>query len=78
MNDKYIMFDGKLEYHSNRVPRFNPCGLWAWFTGAGLGLLMTLSGFGAGYAPLVVFITSVVVYKLMLNIAKPEWFVTNN
>ena len=72
------MFDGKLEYHSNRVPRFNPCGLWAWFTGAGLGLLMTLSGFGAGYAPLVVFITSVVVYKLMLNIAKPEWFVTNN
>ncbi|TDR31849.1 purine-cytosine permease family protein [Hydromonas duriensis] len=70
------LFDGALPYHSNQVPNFNPCGLAAWFIGSGMGLLMTLTGIGAAYAPVATFLFSVGVYYGMLQIAHREWFAT--
>lgn len=70
------LLGGELPYHSNQVPNFNPCGLLAWFAGAGAGLVMTLSGVGAGYAPVATFIVSVAVYYGMLQVARREWFAT--
>lgn len=70
------LLGGTLPYHSNQVPNFNPCGLLAWFAGAGAGLVMTLSGVGAGYAPVATFIVSVAVYYGMLQVARREWFAT--
>ncbi len=69
------LLGGEFPYHSNQVPNYNPSGLLAWFAGAGAGLFMTLSGFGAAYAPVATFIVSVAVYYGMLQVARREWFV---
>ncbi len=68
------MFGERVYYHFDEVPRFNPAGLTAWFTGAGVGLAMTLSGTAAGYAPVVTVVLSSVIYAAMLRVARRSWF----
>lgn len=70
------MFGSAVEYHSARVPAFNPGGIAAWLISTGLGamfmrapgLLHTLS------APLT-FVASVLTYSLALAMARPGWYV---
>lgn len=70
------MFGDNVHYHFNEVPNFNPAGLTAWFVAAGTGLLMTLTGIGAAYAPLATVLLSVVIYAAMQRVAKPGWYAT--
>ena len=51
------LFGGVLEYRSDRIPAFNPCGLGAWFLAAALGrvseprgLLLQLDDYRRRYA----------------------------
>lgn len=70
------MVGSAVEYHSARVPAFNPGGIAAWLISTALGvvfmnapgLLHTLS------APLT-FVASIVIYSIALAIARPSWFV---
>lgn len=70
------MFFGQIEYHNERVPAFNPCGLSAWFLGAAVGLvLMHTSGGLQTFSAPATFVVSIVTYALMLTQAKKQWFV---
>lgn len=72
------MFDGKIECCPQRVTSLNPCGLIAWFTGAGVGIA-TMLGYGgetlASFAAPLTFIISFCVYMMLLNSAQHHWFV---
>ncbi len=75
LSKKYdVLLNGKLPYHLNEIPNFNPAGLIAWFTGVVAGLISTSIGFA--YSPIVTFTTSIIVYLGMLSIAKREWYTT--
>ncbi len=71
------LFDGHLECDHRRIPNFNPCGLIAWFAGAGLGIVIlnyanpSLSTFSAP----ITFLVAFCVYLMLLNSAKHHWFV---
>ncbi len=71
------LFNGEVNCDIDQVVSFNPCGLIAWFGGAGLGIVLlnyagaTLALFSA---PLT-FIFSFLVYLMLLNSAKQHWFV---
>lgn len=71
------MFDGEVHHDINKVVAFNPCGLIAWFAGAGLGIVIlnygsaSLSLFSAP----VTFVVSFLLYLMLLNSAKHHWFV---
>lgn len=70
------MVGSTVEYHSARVPAFNPGGIAAWLISTALGvafmnapgLLHTLS------APLT-FAASIVTYSVALAMARPSWYV---
>ena len=68
------LFGDRMLYHFHEVPKYNPAGLTAWFVAAGVGLAMTLSGLGAGYAPVVTLVLSVAIYAGFLSAAKRSWF----
>ena len=68
------MFGDRVYYHSHEVPNFDPAGLTAWLVAAGTGLLMTLTGTGTAYAPVVTVVLCVVIYAGLLHAAKPSWF----
>ncbi len=70
------MFGERVYYQYQDVPNFNPAGLTAWFAGAGTGLLMTVSGLGAGWAPVATVVVSVIVYAVLLRVARPGWYAT--
>ncbi|UFQ99323.1 purine-cytosine permease family protein [Pseudomonas wenzhouensis] len=72
------LFDGKLEYQSDRVASFNFCGLSAWFFAAGLGIaLLNLNGAAlASYSAPVTFISAFAAYWLLLGNAKRSWFLS--
>ncbi len=71
------LFGGHIECNPQRVPSLNPCGLIAWFAGAGLGIVIlnfanpSLSSFSAPITFLVAFLS----YLMLLNSAKHHWFV---
>lgn len=71
------MFDGDVHCDSDRVVSFNPCGLIAWFGGAGLGIILLnfTGGTLAQFAAPVTFLVSFLVYLMLLNSAKHHWFV---
>lgn len=70
------MFSGQIEYHHERVPAFNPCGLTAWFLGTAVGLvLMHADGALATFSAPATFVVSIATYALMLTRAKKQWFV---
>ncbi len=74
------LFEGQIEYDHTRVTAFNPCGLIAWFAGAGIGILLlnyggaTLSLFSA---PLT-FVVAFCIYLMLLSGAKQHWFVKSD
>lgn len=68
------LFGDQVLYHFDQVPRFNPAGLTAWFVAAGAGLAMTLSGFGAGWAPVVTLVLSIGIYAAFLASPQRSWF----
>lgn len=70
------MFGGKVYYHFDDVPNFNPAGLTAWLVAAGVGLAMTLSGIGAAYSPVVTLLLSALIYAGLLRVAKRSWYTT--
>jgi len=74
------LFDGKLEYQTDRVASFNPCGLTAWFFAAGLGIaLLNLNGAAlASYSAPVTFVSAFVAYWLLLGNAKRSWFLSTS
>ncbi|MBU2966782.1 allantoin permease [Amphritea sp. 2_MG-2023] len=71
------LFDGHIECCPQRVTSFNPCGLIAWFSGAGLGIVIlnfandSLALFSAP----ITFLVSFCVYLMLLSSAKHHWFV---
>ncbi|MFC6672243.1 purine-cytosine permease family protein [Marinobacterium aestuariivivens] len=71
------LFEGRVEYRHDRVRAYNPCGLIAWFAGAGLGIgLLNYGGdelalFSAPLTFLVAFLS----YLMLLNSARHHWFV---
>ncbi|PKW00115.1 purine-cytosine permease-like protein [Amycolatopsis echigonensis] len=65
------------EVDHDRVPAVNPAGLGAWVVGAGLGLVMTLTGFGADWAPLATVVISAGLYAALLPRARSQWFTTS-
>lgn len=71
------LFDGQIECDHQRVTSFNPCGLVAWFSGAGLGIVIlnfanpSLALFSAP----ITFLVAFCVYLMLLNSAKHHWFV---
>lgn len=71
------MFDGDMHCDPQRVVTFNPCGLIAWFGGAGLGIILLnfTDGTLAQFAAPVTFLVSFLVYLMLLNSAKHHWFV---
>jgi len=71
------LFGDRVHHHFHEVPRFNPAGLTAWFVGAGVGLLMTLTDTGAAYAPVVTLALSVACYAGFLSVAKRQWFLVS-
>ncbi len=59
-----------------RVPAFNPCGLAAWFGGAGLGIALMHAGpAAAGFATPATALAAAAVYAALLARAKRRWFV---
>jgi len=70
------MFGASLEYRSDRVPTFNPCGLVAWFAGAGVGLvLQQMGGLTASFSAPATAIVAAGLYYCLLTQAQPHWFV---
>jgi len=70
------MFGATLEYRSDRVPTFNPCGLVAWFAGAGVGLvLQQMGGLTASFSAPATAIVAAGLYYCLLTQAQPHWFV---
>lgn len=74
------LFDGQVEYALDRVKAFNPCGLTAWFLGAGLGIVLLNAGnpsLASCSAP-ATFLCAFAAYWLLLNNAKRSWFLRAN
>lgn len=69
------LFGNEVHYRFAEIPRFNPAGLTAWFVAAGVGLAMTVTGVGAGYAPVVTLVLAIVIYAGFLSSIKRRWFV---
>lgn len=71
------LFEGHIECDNQRVTAINPCGLIAWFSGAGLGILVL--NFGnpslALFSAPITFLVSFCVYLMLLSSAKHHWFV---
>jgi purine-cytosine permease-like protein len=70
------LFGGAVEYRSDRIPAFNPCGLAAWFVGAAVGLgLQQMGGLTASFsAPATAVVAAGLYYGLLIR-AQPGWFV---
>lgn len=68
------LFGDEVRYHSDQVPAFNPAGLTAWLTGAGVGLVMNLADLAAAWSPLVTVLLSAGVYAVLMRRPRPEWF----
>jgi hypothetical protein len=74
------LFNGHVECDPERVTSFNPCGLIAWFSGAGLGIVIlnfgnaSLSLFSAP----ITFLVAFCVYLMLLSSAKHHWFVKDS
>ncbi len=65
------------EVRHDDVPAVNPAGLGAWFSGAGVGLAMTLTGVGAAWSPVATVAIAAGVYAVLLPQARSEWFTTS-
>lgn len=68
------LFGDRVVYRAEDVPGLNPAGLAAWIAGAGLGLLMVLTGVGATWAPVVTVVVSAGLYAALLRFARRSWF----
>lgn len=68
------LFGDRVLYHSSEVPRFNPAGLTAWLVGAGVGLLMTLTGVGAAWAPVATVVLAAGIYTALMRQPRESWF----
>ncbi len=71
------LFDGHIECDHRRVTALNPCGLTAWFAGAGLGILVLNFGNSslALFSAPLTFLVAFCVYLMLLSSAKHHWFV---
>ena len=71
------LFGGHIECCPQRVTSFNPCGLIAWFSGAGFGILILnyANASLALFSAPITFLVSFCVYLMLLNSAKHHWFV---
>ncbi|KWF24762.1 purine-cytosine permease family protein [Burkholderia pseudomultivorans] len=70
------IFGGDIEYRTERVVAFNPCGLIAWFAAAALGIVLleaggTLATFSAPAAAL----GAALIYRAALSVAGKRTFV---
>lgn len=70
------MFGEEIEYRSDRVVAFNPCGLIAWFVSAASGIvLLEIGGVAGSFSALVAAISAALIYKVLLSYASAHWFV---
>lgn len=70
------LFGGVVEYRSDRIPAFNPCGLAAWFGAAAIGLvLQQMGGLTASFSAPATALVAASIYGGLLSRAKPGWFV---
>jgi hypothetical protein len=70
------LFGGVVEYRSDRIPAFNPCGLAAWFSAAAIGLvLQQMGGLTASFSAPATALVAASIYGGLLSRAKPGWFV---
>ena len=74
------MFEGHIECDHQRVTSFNPCGLIAWFSGAGLGIVILNFGNAslALFSAPITFLIAFCVYLMLLSGAKHHWFVRDS
>lgn len=77
LSSKYTeMFGERVEYRSDRVASYNPCGLIAWFGGSAIGLMLQqMSGLAASFSAPATAIVAAGLYYGLLTQAQPRWFV---
>ena len=70
------MFGDAIEYHSARVPAFNPGGIVAWLVSTAVGILfMHAPGMLHTLSAPLTFVASIACYAMALAVARPTWYV---
>jgi hypothetical protein len=69
-------FGTEIEYRSDKVVAFNPCGLIAWFVSSGLGIgLLQSGGSLASFSAPAAALCSVISYRIALSLSGKRSFV---